>query len=288
MSGHSAQSEHFVLLPVLLGIWTLLASYDRPGETESGLRGPSLGRLLLAGVCFGAAVMTKQHGFPFGLFAAWYVAYRWWGEAPRCARALLVQLATLAVGALIPFAFVVVAMWLCGVFDQFWFWTITYGREYATLLTLWSGGKRLYAVGIKLLGSFSLIWIAALFGLGAVAWQAELRPRRASTVRTLVEFLLGRQPGIVLPRALFSVSDTGDGVASRLWVSGCCADLALREQLTPQKLAGIIDLGGRRTTVGHGRGISSVVPAAGFAGGNLTTNLRPQSIYRVGRDRPPD
>jgi MFS family permease len=171
MHGFAAQSEHFVLLPVLAGLWILVTVYATSDAA------PAWWQLLLAGLCFGTAVMVKQHGFPFGVFAAWYVSYSWWIRPPRQWRVLALQLSALAVGALIPFVCVLVAMWLAGVFDQFWFWTITYARDYATLYPFSLGMQRLQKIGTSVVRSYPLIWATAAVGVLSTLWMKEFRAR---------------------------------------------------------------------------------------------------------------
>ena len=68
LQGSTAQAEHFVLLAALLGIWCLQLVEARTGQTDSAGRRPSLFGIFLAGLCFGTALVVKQHGFSFGLF----------------------------------------------------------------------------------------------------------------------------------------------------------------------------------------------------------------------------
>ena len=76
MDPTAAQAEHFVLLPVLLGVWILQSTFITTlNDANSAAR--SLVGVALAGFCFGTGVMIKQHGFPFGLFAVTYVYSSW-------------------------------------------------------------------------------------------------------------------------------------------------------------------------------------------------------------------
>lgn len=169
----SAQSEHFVVLPVLLGIWTLLGPAGLNPDRDAPA--PPAWALLLAGVFFGTALVIKQTGFPFALLALWYVAFVWWKGATRDWRSLLAQLSVLALGTAIPFAMVVVAMYAAGTFDKFWFWTIVYAREYTTMLPLWRGAELFLERSKSILPSLPFVWASAAIGLVAMMSRREFR-----------------------------------------------------------------------------------------------------------------
>ena len=120
VQGLFANAEHFVLPPALAA-FVLLA---RPR--------PSGWRIFAAGLLLGVAFVVKQHGV---FFVAWggvaAVGAAWAGRGAKGRGAVLTPLALFAAGAVLPFAAVCVWMWAAGVFDRFWFWTVTYAREYA-------------------------------------------------------------------------------------------------------------------------------------------------------------
>ncbi len=173
------QAEHFVLVPVLAGVWVLQLIFGHPPRSDSPPRGPSLVGLATAGILFGLAPVIKQHGFAFGLFAVWYVLTAWRKSHERRPGALLVQLAALAIGGLLPFAVVCAAMQWMGVFDLFWFWTITYSRVYTSYIPIIDGVVRLNNKTWHMASSMPLVWSAAVFGFSALFWDHRNRSQRA-------------------------------------------------------------------------------------------------------------
>jgi hypothetical protein len=48
---------------------------------------------------------------------------------------------TFELGAIVPFGIACLFLWRAGVFDKFWFWTISYAWQYGTLVPLQVGAK---------------------------------------------------------------------------------------------------------------------------------------------------
>lgn len=152
--GLTANAEHFVLLPALVGILIL--------TWPAGRR-----RLLVdiaAGLFFGLAFVTKQHGILFAVFGALYLLCRDL-RRPVKWKGLIAAQIFFGVGVLLPFAAVCFLYWRAGLFDEFWFWTFTYARDYATTVPLEAGWYLFRTtLGPIVTGSF-LIWLFALAGV---------------------------------------------------------------------------------------------------------------------------
>lgn len=166
--GFTANAEHFVLLPALAGL-VLLAS-DAPA---------SRGRLLASGALLGLGFVMKQPGLAFiGCGAAWIVAS---GEP---ARRRVASLACFALGAVAPYALLCLAMLAGGAFEPFWFWTVTYLREYGTMIDVATGlGELRVQIGPLFFAS-PLAWLLAAGGLAALA--TPVVPLLRTRVRILV------------------------------------------------------------------------------------------------------
>ncbi len=229
-----AQAEHFVILPSLLGVWLLLAAY------ANGARGralaepqqwdwPILLKLFAAGFCFGLSAIIKQHGSTFLLLAAWYTAYQWWSSSSRRAGSLLGQLTVLAIGSVVPFLIVCAALYWVGVFDQFWFWTITYSRLYVGYTPLSEGLRRLVVNGTQLVKSSPLVWGAAAIGLTSLFWDPKNRSQRGTMLAWLGFSFLAVCPGMYF-RAHYFVYIVP--VAAILAATGCTALVRLGRQET--------------------------------------------------------
>ena len=128
--GIAAYAEHFVLPPALAGTLVLLRALESSRPRA----------FLASGALFGLAVLVKQSGAAFGLFAVVYTLLS--GVSPGVGgdwrRRFLPAVAVVA-GALAPFALVCAVLAGAGVFDRFWFWTVTYALHYASAVPLTTG-----------------------------------------------------------------------------------------------------------------------------------------------------
>jgi len=130
LQGTSAHAEHFAVLFGLAGYAALVPAV--PCSTGSSVW--RLWRVFFSGLLFGTAVLMKQQAAFFVAPALIYLLVGIWrepGTERRPARLFGGALA-LACGALLPFVALVAALAHLGVFDTFWFWTVTYASTYGT------------------------------------------------------------------------------------------------------------------------------------------------------------
>ncbi len=167
--GHAT---HFVILPAVAGLLLLLRA------TEAGRPAG----FLASGLLLGAALLMKQPGGAFLLFAAAWLAWRRL-RAGAAARRLAVEEGALLAGAAVPLALVLAWVWAGGTLGDFWFWVVRYAREYSTALPLPEGAANLARSASAIFAEARLLWILAGAGLVLVAWLGRPLPGRA--------FLLG-------------------------------------------------------------------------------------------------
>jgi hypothetical protein len=166
--GLAAHATHFVMLPVLGGTLLLLNEPDRR----------TFGRLFASGLLFGIGLLMKQPALLFILLGAGFLfcdEIRHHSTLKRIALCMSI----FAAGAIIPFALTCLILWRVGVFEKFWFWTINYARQYATLVPL-SAAPRIFSVmaGVVIRSGWAL-WMLAGLGLVAGLWN---KPTRHGTV----------------------------------------------------------------------------------------------------------
>lgn len=74
-------------------------------------------------------------------------------------------------GVAAPLALTGILLWRAGVFDKFWFWTVSYARQYALEIPF-SGGMELLRGTIPgVVGPNGAIWLTAAAGLILVSWK---------------------------------------------------------------------------------------------------------------------
>jgi hypothetical protein len=177
--GFSANAEHFVLLPALAGLLLLVDA------------SPSLPRTLAAGLLLGVSIVMKQPGAFFAACgAAWIVID---GGPPW---RVVTSLSIFALGAVAPYALTCAAMLAGGAFTPFWFWTVTYLREYGTMLDLGMGLPELGQQLRNMFGALPIGWLLAGAGVAALATPLLERRARLQVVTLVAASAVTVVPGL--------------------------------------------------------------------------------------------
>jgi hypothetical protein len=185
VTGLMANAEHFVVLPVLLGILLVYKAENKQRYI----------RTLAAGLLLGLAFIIKQHGVFFAVFAALYVLYNGLRHRPIQWVSVIITEVVFAAGAIAPFALVCFFFRFRGTFDKFWFWTFTYAREYAAAVPL-SDAWGIFNEQIRLTVKESpIIWFLALAGLLSVFVIRRYRQWALFTIGLLLFSFLAVCPG---------------------------------------------------------------------------------------------
>jgi 4-amino-4-deoxy-L-arabinose transferase-like glycosyltransferase len=123
--GMAAHATHFVTFFSVAGAWVLWRA----------LQSDKLPLLLASGLLLGTAFLMKQPGVFLPGFGVLMVLIHCARLRPFSWQKLLVGLVVFSVGAILPYAATCLWMWHAGVFDRFWFWTVTYPRQQVRPLT---------------------------------------------------------------------------------------------------------------------------------------------------------
>ncbi len=143
--GLTANASHFVALAAVAGFWLLLEAR----ESRNWL-------LAASGFCMGAAFVMKQPGAAFVGFGFVYLI-------AKRARWTAISIFTAAAAA--PFAGTCLLLARAHVFDEFWFWTVAYGSQYASIITPGVGLIKLLGMLPQVVGPALLLWGMAAAGL---------------------------------------------------------------------------------------------------------------------------
>ncbi len=152
--GFNAHATHFVVLAALGAILLLLRAQER-------------GRLagcFWSGVLFGLAFLMKQPGGAFALFGGGLILWAALRRQPPQWKTDGLRLALYAAGVAAPIVLTGLILWRAGVWDKFWWWTVTYARVHATALP-WEIAKTWLARFFATLRWDGLFWVMALAGL---------------------------------------------------------------------------------------------------------------------------
>ncbi len=164
VQGIMANSEHFVMLAALAGTLALM----------KGLEGRSLPGIFLGGLLLGVGYTIKQHGTAFVLFGGFLVIFHNLKNRILLKRTAS-SLMALSLGAAIPFAVMCALLYTSGVFDEFWFWTFSYAREYVSVTPLSVGLGRLRSEAANIFLSSPLLWIFSAAGIFFPLWDKKHR-----------------------------------------------------------------------------------------------------------------
>ncbi len=143
--GLTASAEHFVMLAAVAGLWLLLQA----GESSKWL-------LAASGLCMGAAFVMKQPGAAFVGFGFVYLIAK---------RAGWMAISVYTAAAAAPFAGSCLLLWRAQVFEKFWFWTVSYGSQYGSIMTPGMGLLKLMGMLPQVVGPALLLWGMAAMGL---------------------------------------------------------------------------------------------------------------------------
>jgi len=166
--GVFAHATHFVILPALASLALLL-----PARAPAGA-----GRVAAAGALAGLAVLMKQQGGAFLLLAA---ALVWWNTrsaAESSGRKILVRIAWLLFGALLPVLAVLLVLAAQGVLDRFFFWTFRYALAYVSEVTLADAWPAFLSQSTFVARASWPLWLLAGLGFAALwlgRWRTDVR-----------------------------------------------------------------------------------------------------------------
>jgi hypothetical protein len=131
------------------------------------LRAQERGRLaefFWSGALFGVAFLMKQPGGAFAFFGGGVILWTALRRRPSEWKTDGWRLAVYAAGVAAPIVLTGLILWRAGVWDKFWWWTVTYARVHATALP-WKHGKIRLAGFFTTLSWEGLFWALALAGL---------------------------------------------------------------------------------------------------------------------------
>jgi hypothetical protein len=114
--------------------------------------------VIAAGFLFGIAVLMKQHAAVIALWAAIVFTVTTFREIEIPSVRRLTMIAIFGVAMILPFALCCLILWHAGVFERFWFWTIDYARQYASVVPIsavplffWQGTRHALVKGFLIL-----------------------------------------------------------------------------------------------------------------------------------------
>jgi hypothetical protein len=163
--GLAAHATHFVMLPVLASV-VLLQNLD--DHTP-------ISRIFSAGLLIGLAVLMKQTGVAFGLFAVSWIVKCGISSSPKRWSLVATRLGWLALGGLLPVVLTGLMLVVRGEFGRFWFWTFQYAGAHGGILPWGNGIRWMFdSLGLQFAAAPGL-WSAAILGLVLLFYDRSLQ-----------------------------------------------------------------------------------------------------------------
>lgn len=189
----ASHATHFVILPALGGVLLMLKAVDSD----------RLSAFFWCGLLLGLAYVMKQPGAFFIVFAVAYVAWTGFRRRPIALPRCFARCALLLLGAAVPFAATCIILVAKGVFHNFWFWTYSYAREYASQIPPSGSLQMLLSIIPWAIGPCAFIWAFAGIGLAALLWDGKARTHGVFLVGFLVFSFLSVCPGFYFRQHYF-------------------------------------------------------------------------------------
>jgi hypothetical protein len=183
--GLTANAEHFVLLPALLGILFLMIAMEKHNYYL----------LLNSGLCLGISFVMKQQGIVFIMSAFIYLLISLLRFRPLSVRSFINQCLILSLGVAIPYILICIIMYYSGVFQTFWFWTVKYAQAYSSIIPFNIGLLHFKQQFIFMFQMAPLIWLMAFIGMALVAIDEQLKAQRVFIIFFVIFSFLAVCPG---------------------------------------------------------------------------------------------
>jgi hypothetical protein len=197
--GFQAHATNFVVLPALIGILFLIRGLKSGAQSgvergaQSGLQKRSRWMYFVSGLLCGIAFLMKQHGLFFAIFCFFYLIRSGW-KRKQTFRDIFADVGAMAIGFLLPYAVTCWVLYRLGVFQQFWFWTVSYAGEYSKM-GLHRGVHAFVESFGTILRANLTIWLIALIGFAAPLWSQQARKYFGFTAGLLLLSFLALCPG---------------------------------------------------------------------------------------------
>jgi hypothetical protein len=218
--GLSGHATHFVVLMAVPGLLFLLAARESQG----------LAKVFAAGLFMGLAFLMKQPGIVFIIFGAQEIVLQGWKQASGLKK-VASRLGAYSAGVAIPYLVTCAVLYRARVFGKFWFWTVSYAREYGTSLGPAAGLKNLVLFGADRLSGGPMVWCFALIGIVAVVLELRAKALLSFEISLLIWSFLGVSVGFYYREHYFIVMFPAVALLAAKGVKWCSEQLAQRVRI---------------------------------------------------------
>jgi hypothetical protein len=190
LAGHATHFAAFFATAGLCAMW-------RTRQNGQGLM------IMTSGLLLGAAILMKQPAALIALWAAMAFAVTRFRRTETPIGKRLRAIATFGAGIILPFALCCLVLWRAGVFEKFWFWTIDYARQYASIVPV-AESPRFFRAGVgRVIAANYSLWLIAAGGLVLMWFDKRLQKNRAWLLGFSLASTLSVCPGFYFRKHYF-------------------------------------------------------------------------------------
>lgn len=175
-----------------------------------------------AGFLFGLATLMMQQT---AIIAAWAFGFYMWESLFKTkAHGIRPRWSPLAfgIGAALPVGLCFWLLWEAGVFRQFWFWTMDYGRQYVSIMPVSAIGSNLWWSIRSMASEDFLLWLPCLAGLAMIWFDVRLQQTRGWLLGFGFASFLTTFPGFYFRTHYFLLVLPALALLAGCAVSGAC------------------------------------------------------------------
>jgi hypothetical protein len=184
IAGFASHATHFVVFFSLAGLVLLYRAFCRSTSLP----------YLLSGLMFGLAILMKQPAIFFVLFGIILIIKQYFLKLYSI-KDLLRYSIIFITGIFAPVIILIIILQIGGTFDRFWFWTVQYGMQYASLIPL-NQGLEVFKVSFSHIFSESyLFWLFAAIGTLLLFLNNQRKNVRLEIILFLVASFIAIVPG---------------------------------------------------------------------------------------------
>ncbi|MFY9308421.1 MAG: glycosyltransferase family 39 protein [Bacteroidia bacterium] len=156
-TGFTTQSEHILILFVIIGFWTLFHFFENK----------KLLFLVLSGICFSLAFQIKQTCLFYGVLAGLLLLYKGWFDDKSGMKVNLVHVLVFSLSVIIPIAIDLFFVYRNGAWDDFMLWLFEVGKQYASSVSFDRGYENFKINFVAIYDDYKLFWV---FAFVAAVW----------------------------------------------------------------------------------------------------------------------
>ncbi len=210
MLGLAGHATHFAAFFVTAGLCALWRARQTGGWLAASV----------SGLLFGTAILMKQHAAIIAAWAGISFAATCLGKTEWPMGRRLPAVLVYALGMFLPLGGCGLLLWHAGVFGKFWFWTVAYASQYASVTPLASACNRFYNVLPLITSTTLLLWLLATAGAVRLWLDERLRSTRLWLAGFSVASALTVIPGFYFRSHYFLLTLPAAALLAGVAVSG--------------------------------------------------------------------